>query len=277
MDRAVPSLKFIALALLACGLFGCTSWELKERCSKTNWFEYSRDVANSGRYLEEDSFLKQCKDVDRASATQIDLGFKSGRARYCTYENFLRQGEAGEPVNFKMCDGLVMYQMQERYAAGLKLFCTAEVGYRYGASGKKYKDVCLKPAEAAFLPTYYKGRREFLEKTIQRSSQDLATTQDLQARLSRQIETISYEINILPSPQECSNEQVYDPDSKKTESRLICQESSYIRSRRSSLYVQIDPLRREYAMQAALTTRLLADLTSAREELTKIPTEVKKP
>ena len=121
-------------------LSACSNFSLKERCEKTNWFEYSRDLANSGRYLEEDTFIKECKGVDLTSAVQLDLGFKSGRQRYCTYENFLRQGESGEPVNFKMCDNLVMYSMQERYGAGLKNYCTAKVGYVVGSTGKIYKN-----------------------------------------------------------------------------------------------------------------------------------------
>lgn len=262
-------LGFAAAALL---LTGCANWALQERCEKTNWFEYSRDLAMTGRYLEEDGFVKECKGVDRTSATQLDLGFKNGRDRYCTYENFLRQGEAGEIVNFKMCDNLILKHMQERYAGGLKGFCTADHGYKYGSAGKTYKNVCLRDAEAKFLPTYFKGRKEFLEKSILRLGVDIAGLQAAQASLSARIDGLQHEIQALPSPQECRNVTVYVPSTEKYESRTVCEESFYIRSRRQQLYDQIDPLRAQHAVHAGILSKMLTDLQFAREELVKIPT-----
>ncbi len=267
-------LKIFKIILFSCFSFltACSSWELQERCEKTNWFEYSRDVAQSGRYLEEDGFIKDCKGVDRISSSQIDIGFKSGRQRYCTYENFLRLGQSGEPVNFKLCDNLILAQMQQRYGSGLKDFCVAKVGYDYGSGGKKYKNVCFKPAEEKFLQSYYTGRREYLEKSILQVGQDIQNLQQAQQQVSYQLSSVTNEIHLLPSPQECRVQDVYDPGLQKSVSRNICEEASYIRFQRQTLHSHHTALLSQFQQHAEILTRMLTSLADHRTELTKIPT-----
>jgi hypothetical protein len=256
------------------GLFllaACSSWSLKEKCDKTNWFEYSRDVALNGRYLEEDGFIKECKGVDHISSQQIDIGFKSGRDRYCTFESFFRNGEVGEPVNFKMCDGLTLYQMQERYAQGLKSFCTGETGYTYGASGKVYKNVCLKKEEEKFLPKYFTGRYEYLQKSLAQLENDSQSLKVLQSNLQAQISNLSLEVQALPSVQECHTANVYDEAAKANVPRTVCKEPFYIQSRRDNLYSHLDPLRQQYSSNGDQILKIESQLQTTRSELTKIP------
>ncbi len=256
------------IALL--NLTGCAS-ALKERCEKTNWFEHSRDVALDGRYLEEDQLIKECKGIDTTNSVQLDLGFKSGRDRYCTYENYFRKGETGEIINYKMCEELDLRSKQERYFSGLKNFCTSEVGYKYGGSGQVYKKVCLKESEEKFLPSYYRGRKEFLNRSITQLGQDIESLQKLQNQLAPQIDLISNEIISLPSPQECSTRQVYNESSKKDESRLICEEAWYIKSRRSTLNSQSSDLREQFHRHSQIISKSTEQLNDLRSELTKIP------
>ena len=99
-------LRFLFVLLLApFFLSGCANWALKDRCEKTNWFEYSQGVAFDGRYLDEDGFVKDCKKVDRISAVQIDQGFKLGREKMCQYDEIFGRAKEGVPVFFKFCDG----------------------------------------------------------------------------------------------------------------------------------------------------------------------------
>ncbi len=255
-------------------LAGCSNWELKDRCDKTNWFEYSRDVATSGRYLDEDGFIKDCKGVDRISAVQIDLGFKSGRERYCTYETFFRNGEAGEPVNFKMCDNLIMYQMQERYAQGLQNFCKADSGYNYGSSGKVYKNVCIKRDEEKFMPGYLKGRAEYLVRTIAQLEKETVAFQSVQNQVSLEIARFSGEIRDLPSGlRECHTSTEYNMTTKKEEAVQRCEEPYYIRARRDTLYEQADRLRAQFTRNGTILAKMLQELSYNRSELTKLPQE----
>nr|AIA12000.1 Protein of unknown function (DUF2799) [uncultured bacterium] len=262
-------LLFLSLLLF---LSACSNWALKDRCEKTNWFEYSRDVAFSGRYLDEDGFIKDCKGVDRISAVQVDLGFKSGRERYCTYESFFRNGEAGEPVNFKMCDNLVMYNMQERYAQGLANFCKAESGYSYGSAGKVYKNVCIKRDEEKFMPGYLKGRSEYLVRTISQLEKETISFQAVQDQVSQEIARFSGEIHALPSGlRECRTSTEFNSSTQKEEAVQRCEEPYYIRSRRETLYDQADRLRAQFTKNGEILRNMLQDLAYNRNELTKIP------
>jgi hypothetical protein len=262
----------LSLAALLLSLVGCSNWALKERCEKTNWFEYSRDVALTGRYLDEDGFIKECKEVDRLSAVQTDLGFKSGRERYCTYESFFRNGEAGEPVNFKMCDNLVLYQMQERYAQGLINFCKPESGYTYGSGGKIYKGVCIKRDEEKFLPTYHKGRAEYLVRSIAKLEKETESFSILQNQVSLEISRFNSEILALPSGlRDCNAKQSFNSDTKQYETVQECHEPFYIQNRRSSLYNQMDQLRAQYTKNGSILQKMLEELAFNRSELTKIP------
>lgn len=252
-------------------LFGCAT-ALQEQCEHTNWFEHSRDVALDGRYLEEDTLIKDCKGIDNTNSSLIDQGFKSGRERYCTYEGFLRRGETGNLVNFKMCDKLILKQMQERYGQGLNKFCTPEVGYTFGASGKVYQNVCFKNLEKDFLPKYNQGRKEFLIKRITETQTEINELKQLQNSLAPQIQLLSVEINSLPAPQECSSIQVYNEQLKKNESRTVCHEAAYIISRRSTLHSQIDSYRQQYRNHEQVLSKALSDLEYYRSQLTQIPT-----
>lgn len=266
------TLLFLFPVVVGFNLFtGCAS-ALKERCENMNWFEHSRDVALDGRYLEEDALIKDCKGIDTISSVQIDQGFKSGRERYCTYEGFLRRGESGDLVNFKMCDELILKQMQERYGQGLIKFCTPDVGYAYGASGKVYQHVCFKNSEKDFLPKYYQGRKEYLIKMIAQTQIEINDLKQLQTSLEPQIQLLSLEINHLPSPQECSSVQVYNEQLKKNESQTVCHEAYYIQSRRSSLYSQINSFRQQFRNHAQVLTKSFTYLQQYRLQLTQIPT-----
>lgn len=261
---------FIALYLFT----GCSNWALKQQCEQTNWFEYARDLASGGRYLDEDGFVGECKKVDKSSAVQLDLGFKSGRERYCTYENFLRLGETGELAHFKMCDGLSLYDMQKNYATGLSKFCVAKVGYEYGSSGKVYKNVCLKKDEAQFLPTYYRGRKQHLErKEIQIRNQIVELRQE-EGSLARQIEMMNSEIEKLPNLHDCHYTSVYNESTKQSESMYVCTESYLISSLRSNLYSKISPMRDAYMENSNLQKRELKNLDEVQIELTKIPANI---
>lgn len=249
----------------------CSSWDLKQRCEETNWFDHSKKTAMAGVYLEEDPFIRQCKKVDRANGTQLDLGFKAGRESYCTYENIQRLGETGERANYQMCDNLTIKQMQERHLQGLTLFCTPDSGYLYGVSGKVYKNVCFKISEPFFLPSYQRGRREYLEKAIVSRESDVQSGALMQAQLDSQISKLSSEITALPQVLECHSESVYNSGTKEYESQRVCSEPWYIRSRRSELYREMDGLRERYSRQAKDLQDWRSILADAKDQLARLP------
>lgn len=224
-------------------LSACANWALKERCEKTNWFEYSQSVAVEGRYLEEDGFIKDCKSVDRISAQQTDLGFKLGREKMCQYDEIFKRGREGTPVFFKFCDGLEPARMQQRFEQGLREFCTPTVAYTYGKSGKIYHKVCTASEEKTFLPQYHKGRREYLIDLISSLEKEFKKLHDMETTAARSESQASSEYNLLPSPQECRTKYVYDEDRKGDVRRTICEEASYIQNERSRLSSELSEIR----------------------------------
>lgn len=261
------------LKIIVIGLFltGCSSWELKNRCEKTNWFEYGQGVAFNGQYLEEDAFVKDCKGVDRVSARQVDLGFKLGREKMCNYDELFNRGRTGVPVFFKFCDGLDPAKMNSHYSKGLKLFCTSENGQPYGRSGKVYQNVCPAPLEKNFLPPYYLGRKEYLKQYIVDLNAKIVAQAERESSLIQSESTLSREISYLPSPQVCKIISVYNEAIKKDESKTVCSEADYIRRQRDRLYSDISNVRSSLYEVRRDLNQYTQDLNTARSELTKIP------
>lgn len=170
-----------------------------------------------------------------------------------------------------MCDNLTIKQMQERHLQGLTLFCTPDSGYLYGVSGKVYKNVCFKIAEPFFLPSYQRGRREYLEKAIVSRESDVQSGALMQAQLDSQISKLSSEITALPQVLECHSESVYDSGTKEYESQRVCSEPWYIRSRRSELYREMDGLRERYSRQAKDLQDWRSILADAKDQLARLP------
>lgn len=232
-------------------LSGCANWALKERCEKTNWFEYSQSVAFEGRYLEEDGFIKDCKSVDRISAQQTDLGFKLGREKMCQYDEIFKRGREGTPVFFKFCDGLEPSRMRSRFDQGLREYCTPQVGYTYGKSGKIYQKVCTAQEEKTFLPPYFKGRKEYILDLISSLETEFNKLRELEDSASRSESRASREYSSLPSPQECSTVSVYDEGRKENVNRTVCREASYIQNQRSRLSSELSEIRNHLAKTRA--------------------------
>lgn len=223
---------------------GCSNWALKERCEKTNWFNYSQQVAFEGKYLEEDGFVKACKKLDLTSAVQLDLGFKQGREKMCQYDEIYNRAKEGVPVFFKFCDGLEMNQMKSLYQKGLVSYCTKEKGYTFGKAGKIYQNLCSPEQEKVFLPGFYQGRREYLTAYIAEQGASLVKIKALEASYARTESNLQSEYSTLPSnAQECHSVSVYNQSSKNYESQTVCEEAFYIRSRRTDLWSKMDDVR----------------------------------
>jgi len=231
------------MGVIIFSLLGCSNWALKDRCEKTNWFEYSQKVAFEGRYLEEDGFIKDCKGVDRTSAVQLDLGFKQGRDKMCQYDEIYGRAKEGVPVFFQFCDGLDMDRMKGLYRDGLVSYCTNEKGYSFGKAGKIYQNLCNPQQEKVFLPGYYKGRKEYLTDLMTELRGKLVEIKRLEQSYSETEAVLNREYGSLPNAMECSNRTVYNDTAKKDEVKVICEEAGYVRSRRSSLWGSLDDVR----------------------------------
>ena len=77
-------MRALVVLIFSFSLVACSSWFKRRECNKTNWFSYGEKVAMSGRRLDEDSFINECRKVEAdVSDSQLDRGFKTGMATYC--------------------------------------------------------------------------------------------------------------------------------------------------------------------------------------------------
>lgn len=259
------------LAVSVLLITGCASWDLKDRCEKTNWFEYSQKVAFDGKYLEEDGFVKDCKGVDRTSAVQLDLGFKQGREKMCQYDEIFTRAKEGVPVFFKFCDGLEMNRMKSLYTQGLVAYCTPEKGYSFAKAGKIYQNLCSPAQEKSFLPGYYRGRREYLTTMIAQYGERLNEIRSIERSYAITEERINREYFSLPNAMECSSVQVYDEASKQNVARTVCREASYIASRRSSLWSDLNQIRGQLNSVRGDWREIEQKITQAKTDLLAVP------
>lgn len=161
-------MKKLILTVLASSLFiGCAS-ALKKDCEATNWFKYGEEVAMRGEWLNSDPKLLACrKEEAEISESQADLGFKSGRQKYCTGSNSYLVGKSGDAFAKDMCDTPSLKSIVSDYNKGLRDYCAKANGFNAGVSGKKYKNLCPADMENSFLPEYRKGRLKYVEAQIQ--------------------------------------------------------------------------------------------------------------
>jgi hypothetical protein len=168
-------MKRLALIILALNLVSCASYFKRKECEDTNWFQYGQDVAMSGRNLENDKFIGECRKVEaEIGESALDRGFKKGRASYCEPETAFATGKKGEPFASEMCDGGNLSSLRKRHSEGVREFCEPENGDPAGATGKPYKNVCPKNVEAKFLKEFNKGRKRYLAAEVVAREQQVA-------------------------------------------------------------------------------------------------------
>ncbi|MES3037319.1 MAG: DUF2799 domain-containing protein [Bdellovibrionota bacterium] len=267
-------MKIQKIGLILWALFlvtGCASWEIKKRCEETNWYEYAQSVSFQGKYLEEDPFVKQCKEYDKINAQQVDLGFKAGREKGCTYTEIYNRGRTGVPVQFSFCDGLDMKLMQSRHIEGLKHFCTKANGYPFGKTGKVYQNVCSPAQEKDFLPTYHMGRHEYLKDrvTMLKEKENTLNSQ-IDAERIRESQ-VSREYANVPRSETCGHKTVFNAATSANETRLVCEESSWAVSQRNNLSSQLNSLRSRISELTGDRAKTQREIEATRDEMSKIP------
>ena len=78
---------------------------LKRQCEKTNWFEYGKSVALTGKRLSADDFYNKCIEKEaEINEVSADHGFKQGMDEYCGKSAPYDYGKLGKSYNFKFCD-----------------------------------------------------------------------------------------------------------------------------------------------------------------------------
>ncbi|MFN7730218.1 MAG: DUF2799 domain-containing protein [Bdellovibrio sp.] len=160
-------MKFFFLSFVLLATTSCTSYFKRKDCEKTNWFEYGQSVAERGQWLEADTYLNECRKVEAdISASQLDLGFKAGREKYCSKENAFSMGRKGRLFAKDLCEGPELKLLLSQHLLATLEYCKQDNAHEAGLSGLPYLGVCPDHLEKKFMPPFRKGRLKFLEVSI---------------------------------------------------------------------------------------------------------------
>lgn len=247
---------------------GCASYFKRQECEKVNWYEYGQNLALKGKFLEQDTFVKECKEVEAKIAyAKLDLGFKSGREKYCSPQQIYLTGKSGDILEYNFCDSLSKATMEANYQKGLNEFCTAKSGFEYGTSGKVYKNVCKGSAEEAFLPEYKKGRKKYLAAAIIESERKIYDLDRSISNVRRDKEVKLIELAAMPSATRYETVKEYDAltSSYKTVTKQV--EDPYISNRRNNIQHDIDSLQGKISSMETEQSQLKKDMSQMRQEL----------
>lgn len=233
-------MKYIFSVIIILAQLGCASYFKRKSCEEVNWYEYGQKVAMTGKRLEADQFLNECRKVEaEIGETKLDLGYKSGRDRYCTMDEIFNTGKAGHPFSYELCDHLPRQKVKDRHMEGVLIFCKPENAYAVGAKGEIYEKVCPTDKETAFLKEYNKGRKLYLESAIKSNEVEISDLERSIERLQRDKDFKSMSLARLPPVPVTTQQHQSGGDSKSVIVDLYKQERERLRSDLDSLSSQI--------------------------------------
>ncbi|NCN26579.1 DUF2799 domain-containing protein [bacterium] len=166
----------------------------RKECEKTNWFEFGHQAALKGIRPPAEPFYQECKKVEAdIQGGELDKGFKTGMAKYCTPQQAIITGKEGMLFNDELCDARDVSSLKIKHAAGLKDYCSEKGGQRAGLSGKLYTKVCNDKDEELFFKGFNPARKKYLiaeiaakERTAADVSRRLSQKQNRYNQVSRQ-------------------------------------------------------------------------------------------
>lgn len=164
----------LILFSIALQQIGCASYFKRQSCESINWFEHGQKVAMQGQWLNADETVRDCRKADAdIGESDLDRGFKSGVAKYCSASNTYKIGKNGDLFSRDICEGPEIQVLLAKHQEGIRDYCAKENGFSVGTSGKKYNQICPKDLESGFLEEYRKGRKKYVHALIESKSQEI--------------------------------------------------------------------------------------------------------
>lgn len=162
---------------IALSLGGCAS-ALKKQCQTTNWFDHGMDIAKRGARPDQDTLTQSCKKEEyHVAFGDLDRGFKKGMDEYCQPQYSRIVGQRGDFLNLDLCDAHLHADLTAKHKIGVTDYCKTENGYSAGSQGKPYNGICAGPAEAAFLPEFKRGRKNYLQTILAQKRDEISAQQ----------------------------------------------------------------------------------------------------
>lgn len=189
-------MRILLLVILCLSVTSCSSWFKRRECNKTNWFTHGEKVAMSGKRLDEDRFIHECRKVEaEVSDAQLDRGFKKGMAKYCRPDTAFQTGRRGKFLSQDLCDGPGFKKLKARHREGVREYCRADNGFSAGATGEKYNFICPKSLSREFLREFNKGRKSYLEGEIGNRREEIAHLDREIRELNRERKEVNQQLN----------------------------------------------------------------------------------
>jgi hypothetical protein len=159
---------YTLVPLILVMLCGCSSYFKKLECDKTNWYQHAHEVAMSGRRLDQDARIQECRKAgSHINDGEMDRGFKLGMHNYCKVESALNAGSNGQAYNYDFCDTNMIPLLKRNHRRGIVSFCQPENAYVFASKGGIYENQCHHLDEVAYLNRYRKGRKIYLNSRLQ--------------------------------------------------------------------------------------------------------------
>ena len=152
------SIFFISTLLCFALLAGCASMSKKE-CLNANWESVGYHDGKRGvHYSRLDKHRDSCAEYQVVpDQGAYRNGWEQGIRLYCTADNGYRTGQAGK-AHSNICPADVASIYISGWRDGIRRYCTAENGLQHGLSGKRYNGVCPVDLDATYRDFYQLGR-----------------------------------------------------------------------------------------------------------------------
>jgi len=238
--------KFLSVCVASLFLFsGCTSYFKRKSCEKKNWYEHGYGIAMSGKRLTGDPEYNACVKVDaEISHSEVDLGWKAGRKKYCSVDGAYKKGQDGQKYSFDYCDAAKGAKTRGAYEKGLSEFCRPSKAYSFAARGGVYLNVCSPEKEKPWMPEYKRGRVVFLKGEIQNKREVISQINLEITDLSRERRDIMGQLASLPTSRTYTTEKKYDPVTKTYRTQRKVSENDAVATERKNLNWELDGVAR---------------------------------
>ncbi len=204
-------------------LCSCASYFLRKECEKINWFDYGYNIAMSGKRLNGDQYLNECRKAEaQVQESQLDLGFKSGMSNYCKPEVVFANGKKGQFFSSDFCDPGQVKMLMSKHAEGVQVFCEPGSAYTFGTTGGTYNQICPKEKEDAFVKEYRRGRKKYLSASIlekksriQKLDSDIHSSNMRRSGFENELKIIEAVQLVRPNTANAANANQPDPTEEK--------------------------------------------------------------
>ncbi len=261
--------KILLSGLIVLFLTSC-SYFTKKSCEETNWHQHGYNLAMQGKRVDGDSLVTKCEKVDAlVRHDQLSTGFKEGMNKYCDIDTVYKKGRAGDDFNFSFCDGPGLRKMKSEFKRGIHDLCKTD-GYKYGAKGKVYNNICPPKLEKTFMAQYKKGRRKHLRGQISQAEASIDALEDELDGLDREKAVLQGQLMAMPVTQTQQRVRVCNSSRTQCRTEIKMVEDPRNQSRRAKVKRKYDNLNHQIKRKRKQKSAQKKKIRALRSEIDEL-------